>query len=123
MKKYYVTGGEYTSTEFRDIVDGSEVEHGPFADYSSAQDCWQSLSMKHIDNALCRFQITAVEQTMDYWVVGGVYTDTSFSHLDSQYEYTESGPFNLQQAAEKAWRDISMKHIDNALARFRIEQR
>ena len=123
MKTYYVVGGEYTDTQFKDIVASNQQEHGPFHSYKEAQDCWQAISMQNIDNALVRFQIKTVEQPEKYWVVGGIYTSTRFEQLDPELPVIELGPFNSWDEAEKHWRTQSMKYIDDALARFRIEMR
>ena len=55
-----------------------------------------------------------------FFVVGGRYADTSFTVLIEADE-TES-PFETYDNALEAWRVSSMRHIDEAFARYLIVQ-
>jgi len=56
--QYWVVGGRYQTTEFRQIVEGGEEErHGPFDDYDEAMKEWQARSMAQIDDAHVRYRI------------------------------------------------------------------
>ncbi len=56
-----------------------------------------------------------------FWVVGGEYTDTSFSEIVGGGAETREGPFESIEAARLAWSGLSMAQVDNAHARYRIE--
>ncbi|HEX6979141.1 MAG TPA: DUF4170 domain-containing protein [Alphaproteobacteria bacterium] len=56
----------------------------------------------------------------EYWVVGGEYTDTSFTTLRSGAKLECYGPFVSYEAARKEWLGRTMQTIDNALIRYRI---
>ena len=57
-----------------------------------------------------------------YWVVGGIYTDTSFSELEPGVEETRLGPFETYDEAKAVWRAKAMETVDEAYARFHIER-
>lgn len=57
-----------------------------------------------------------------YWVVGGIYTDTSFSTIADGRDATRLGPFDTYDEAKAVWRAKSMEHVDEAHARFSIER-
>ena len=57
-----------------------------------------------------------------YWIVGGVYTDTSFATLADGQELTRLGPFDVYAEAKAVWRAKSMENVDDAFARFHIEK-
>jgi hypothetical protein len=54
-----------------------------------------------------------------FWVVGGEYADTSFSAL-SQGAATVTGPFESEEEAKAAWRDLYDRQPGSALTRFSI---
>ena len=54
---YYVIGAEYKTTQFDVSIDGTEEEYGPFEDYQSAYDKWNSRAWSTVDNCLYRFTI------------------------------------------------------------------
>ena len=56
---YTVTGGEFTNTNFDDIVH-AEV-YGPYEKYSEAYAVWESNSRKNIDNCLHRLYLIKEE--------------------------------------------------------------
>lgn len=65
---YYVVGGEYSDTTFRELVKPAPVA-GPFEDYRAAYDAWRARSLEMIDQAYARFQIV---QTVDASAIEGV---------------------------------------------------
>ncbi len=118
---YWVVGGEYTDTEFRDIAGGgAEERHGPFGDLGSARADWAARSMKFVDSAFVKFRIEH-SGASDYWVVGGRYRNTDFAEIESGEEQ-RLGPFEDYEAALKEWRACSMAQIDDAHVRYRIER-
>lgn len=60
--------------------------------------------------------------TQRYWVVGGEYTDTSFSTLAPGKKEVRLGPFDNYDEAKAVWRAKAMETIDEAYARFQIER-
>lgn len=65
---YYVVGGEYSDTTFRELVKPAPVA-GPFEDYVTAYEAWRSRSLEMIDQAYARFQIV---QTVESSSIEGV---------------------------------------------------
>jgi hypothetical protein len=61
-KRYWVVGGNYTDTGFRELVAGAtEERYGPFANYGAAHDTWQARAWATVDSATKRYRI--VEET------------------------------------------------------------
>jgi hypothetical protein len=56
----------------------------------------------------------------EYWVVGGEYTDVTFTTLRPGTTLGRYGPFPNYEAARKEWHARTMQTIDNALIRYRI---
>lgn len=55
---FWVVGGAYTSTEFKEIVGGGpETWNGPFASIEMARSVWQSLAWGSVDDAHSRWRI------------------------------------------------------------------
>lgn len=121
-EKYWVVGGEYTDTSFTVLADGVEPTRlGPFHDYGEAQDVWRAKAMETIDDAYARFEIE-MEDAEAFWVVGGVYTDTSFTETVDGAPEERHGPFETHAQAEAEWRAMAMATIDDAYARYRIDR-
>ncbi len=57
-----------------------------------------------------------------YWVVGGEYTDTTFTEFAAGVEPTRLGPFDDYDEAQNVWRAKAMETIDDAYARYRIDK-
>lgn len=58
MAKYWVVGGEYASTDFREMLHGGEPQKfGPFASYDEARAVWLAKSWATVDNCHARFTI------------------------------------------------------------------
>ena len=55
-----------------------------------------------------------------YWVVGGEYTDTTFSEIAGGGSELRFGPFADEAAAEAEWSRRSWPAVDNCNFRFRI---
>ena len=53
-----------------------------------------------------------------YYVIGGVYTDTSFTQVIGEEE--RYGPFKKYQDAEDEWRSRSWLGVDNCHCRYTI---
>jgi len=63
MASFWVTGGEYASTEFRDMAKGvSPQRFGPFQTYEEARVAWMAHSFAHVDNCNVRYTIVNDEQ-------------------------------------------------------------
>ncbi len=125
MARYWVIGGEYADTNFEAIAGGgAEERHGPFASRPEALAKWQQLAWSTVDNAHARYRIEQepdAEAARRYWVVGGRYTDTNFvtpaDGAESWY-----GPFGSYEMAKAEWGRLAWQSVDDALARWRIEQ-
>ncbi len=61
---YFVVGGRYRDTTFREVVRADPPE-GPFDDYDDALALWRSKSVQHIDEAFVRYQIVRAERAAD----------------------------------------------------------
>ena len=58
MAKYWVIGGEYASTAFREMANGGEPQKfGPFETYQEARIAWLSHSWANVDNCHVRYTI------------------------------------------------------------------
>ncbi len=125
-QRFYVIGGEYADTSFREPYPGTKLEtFGPFATEREAKVRWRELTGQSIDNAMVRYFISADEaggETKNtYWVVGGEYADSSFTRLASGKELEVYGPFG-QSEALGFWRALASKSIDDALMRYDIRE-
>ncbi len=56
-----------------------------------------------------------------FWVVGGVYADTEFTEAVGAGEEW-LGPFEDYEAARKLWAEKAWQTVDDAHARYRIEE-
>jgi hypothetical protein len=62
MAQYWVVGGEYRDTDFKELTAGVELEeYGPFHTYEAARKEWQARNMARIDNAMVRYRIVETE--------------------------------------------------------------
>ena len=119
---YWVRGGVFTDTDFATLADGARpVNLGPFDTYDEAVAVWRGKSMEHVDDAYARFSIER-ERHEEYWVVGGVYTDTSFKTIASGDGETRIGPFQTLEEARAEWKARAMSSVDDACARYRIDR-
>ena len=58
---YWVVGGSYTDTTFKETVGGAPEERiGPFAGYDEAFDTWRARAMATVDDAHARYRIERV---------------------------------------------------------------
>ena len=57
-----------------------------------------------------------------FWVVGGIYADTGFDRISEGGKEERIGPFQDYAAAKAAWQKRAWETVDNANARFRIEE-
>ena len=57
-----------------------------------------------------------------YWVVGGEYADTTFERTAAGGPEERIGPFDNYDAAKAVWQARAWATVDNARARYRIEE-
>lgn len=57
---------------------------------------------------------------MTYWVIGGEYTDTSFTHIKGGDAERRIGPFGDYETAKSTWAKLAWQHVDDAHVRYRI---
>jgi hypothetical protein len=56
--RYWVVGGEYRDSTFREIAPGQQLERlGPFTSYAEAHKAWATRAWSTVDDALMRFRI------------------------------------------------------------------
>lgn len=65
-------------------------------------------------------QVVPSDDDLPHFVVGGRYTDTSFTTLIEADP--AQGPFDTYQQAVEAWRAASMQHVDEAFVRYIVIQ-
>src|SRR3546814_3114902 len=58
-----------------------------------------------------------LEATMAYWVIGGEYTDTSFTHIVGGDAEERIGPFKDYDTAKSVWARLAWQHVDDANTR------
>jgi hypothetical protein len=124
MRQFWVVGGEYESTAFKNLAEGStEVREGPFDDYDKALKEWQRLAWETVDDCNAHFHIE--EEDVDfgaagaYWVIGGTFKDTSFKEWAGVPE--RFGPYASYAEAEGKWQEMAWSTVDDATAQYRIE--
>jgi predicted nucleic acid-binding protein len=125
MARYWVVGGEYTDTDFDEIVGGGpEQRIGPFDSYEAAKAEWQRLAWATVDDANTRYRIEEdkEEAAQHYWVVGGTYKDTHFAEPAEGTREQWFGPFDSYEAAKAEWQRLAWATVDDALSRYRIEK-
>ena len=125
-QRFYVVGGEYADTSFREPFPGTQLEtYGPFATEREAKVRWRELTGHSIDNAMVRYFIqsaaTGAAKAKNHWVVGGEYADSGFSRLAPGKELEVYGPFEHGEALG-FWRALASKSIDDALMRYDIRE-
>jgi hypothetical protein len=57
-----------------------------------------------------------------YWVIGGEYADTGFERIAGGGPEERIGPFDSYEAAKAGWQARAWATVDNAHARYRIEE-
>lgn len=57
---------------------------------------------------------------MAYWVIGGEYTDTSFTLIKGGDAEERIGPFRDYDTAKSVWAKLAWQHVDEANVRYRI---
>lgn len=64
MATYWVTGGEYASTDFREMANGAKpLRYGPFTTYEDARSAWLAHSFANVDNCHVRFTIVRDDES------------------------------------------------------------
>ncbi len=120
--QHWIVGGEYTDTTFTTLADGTtEQRIGPFASSEAARRVWAGLAQKSVDDAHVRYHLER-DGSVEYWVVGGTYTDTNFRQTVGGVAEERLGPFVTYDAALEAWRGKAWATADDGHVRFRIER-
>ena len=57
-----------------------------------------------------------------YWVIGGNYADTRFDRMQDGGSEQKYGPFKTYEEAKAEWQRRAWSSVDNACARYRIEE-
>ena len=57
---------------------------------------------------------------MSYFVVGGLYKNTSFNEFADHSKKERYGPFESYEDAKKYWEKISWENVDNCNVRYII---
>ncbi|SHF23041.1 hypothetical protein SAMN02745157_1957 [Kaistia soli DSM 19436] len=57
--RFWIVGGEYVSTAFDTLIEGSERVVGPFGERRKAEDAWRRLSEDNRSQCCVRFTIAA----------------------------------------------------------------
>jgi hypothetical protein len=60
--RYWVIGGEFTSTEFETLIEGTQRVLGPFESRGEAERTWRDVSEGHRPQAQVRFTIAQEPQ-------------------------------------------------------------
>jgi hypothetical protein len=125
VTRFWVVGGIYSDTTFERIAGGrAEERFGPFASHADAKAEWQRRAWSTVDDANARYRIEEEGEgaTATFWVVGGVYTDTTFAKtIDGAEQW--HGPFDTYHDAKAEWGRRAWATVDDAHARYRIEKR
>lgn len=124
MRQFWVVGGEYESTAFKNLAEGTtEVRQGPFDDYDKALKEWRRLAWETVDNCNAHFHIEEEDigdgQAGAFWVIGGTFKDTSFKEWAGVPE--RYGPYASYEDAEAKWQEMAWSTVDDATAQYRIE--
>jgi len=59
-KLYYVWGGVFTDTHFRELTPGTEESYGPFHTEAEADQVWSETTRKNVDIAQHRMFVITV---------------------------------------------------------------
>ncbi|MFT0891196.1 hypothetical protein [Pseudochelatococcus sp. G4_1912] len=57
--RYWIVGGEYSDTDFQNIIPGTEQISGPFNSRDDVEEEWRRISERHRSQALMRFSIAS----------------------------------------------------------------
>ncbi len=57
--RFWIVGGEYVSTAFEKLIEGSERVLGPYPERRAAEDAWRRLSEASRSQCCVRFTIAA----------------------------------------------------------------
>lgn len=61
MAQYYVVGGEYRDTHFRETVGGDEEWFGPFDTFETAREEWTKHAWQTVDECSVRYRIERID--------------------------------------------------------------
>ena len=60
-RKYWVIGGEYTDTNFRNLAEGTSTQiYGPYHHFTAARAVWQR--MADDTRSVCNYRFTIAEE-------------------------------------------------------------
>ncbi len=63
-RRYWVVGGLYSSTDFRELASGArEQRFGPYDSYEEALAEWQARAWQSVDNCHARYRIVEEPET------------------------------------------------------------
>lgn len=57
--RYWIVGGEYSDTDFQQIIPGTEQISGPFTNRDAVEEEWRRMSERYRSQALMRFSIAS----------------------------------------------------------------
>ena len=61
-EEWYVVGGEYADTDFKNVAAGRTLEtHGPYS-RTDAMNTWRALTGKTVDSAMTRYDLCTAEE-------------------------------------------------------------
>jgi cobyrinic acid a,c-diamide synthase len=122
--RYWVIGGEYLDTAFKQLAPGTEEEVlGPFKTYDDAKIAWQKRAWSTVDDCTKRYRIEqdkGPSMPKRFYVVGGDYVDSGFHQLVEGTAEERLGPFADYDAAHDAWQKRAWETVDSCTKRFRI---
>ena len=55
--RFWVVGGEYLSTEFADLIDGTALVLGPYSEWEDARRVWKHLATATRSSCCTRYSI------------------------------------------------------------------
>ncbi len=58
--RYWVIGGEFESTAFERVMDGTQRVLGPYADRDTAKQAWEKLAVE--TRSICNARFTIVQE-------------------------------------------------------------
>jgi len=61
MAQYWVVGGEYTDTKFKEFTGPEEQWIGPFGDYEVAKQEWAKRAWHTVDECNTRYRIERID--------------------------------------------------------------
>ena len=63
-----------------------------------------------------------MESNKEYWVIGCIYTDTTFVTPANGKKEKYYGPYKRYEKAYDKWRELSWREVDKCYSKYRIEE-